>query len=1520
MENSSFTVENVETQLNTQVEGQENHSEENYRQEIEDIVRGFIIEKDILAQTHEEEINRMKRRFDLERKQLLKQLEMDKEQMIEASRITDTVANTEVSFAVSDTFASDAGRLHSFSESSADVQRSSSFQRRSNGDHDIDEVDSNLIREIAEVYLRINNGTLTGQMRPELDLEDKYEREREVLERSFQLEKRELKRKLEEDCHHRLEQERIKYEGNMAEMKTTISELQWQKREAENRLRHEKEKWEMNVERDKNDTEKRHLQLLHDTRRKLEEKHSNELEKQRERYEENISDLQTDISKLTLQLKELNENLNQEKEIIMTKFEREIKEMEQAFLEQRNSLKANFEAEFMMRIENETSLLKTVNIKLKEDLEIMEKEKKDVERRGKEERRKLEERFEEEISEMERRQSEEKRALKLKLEERYQLGLAREKGGLEETIQELSEEMTLLKQENSQMEITFAERREELLRQLDMETEDMRRKIIGEREEIRIRVENELAQKFMIEKTTKDDAFRHHERDALILKGKCDDLELKMSVLTQEREMLIRERAKLEENLRSKETRLKEMNDGRISSGAGQDLSAKLKETIREKDNELATVKFENQQHELSLSAMRREKSDLEDEIASLKRRLSNSTGQFGMKFGSNDSELASMQENVRRKDGEVSTLQREKHDLESRLSSIQRKNDELEDELATLRRKKLEVEDEISALKRDKSDSDNQVASLKRDKAELEELIANLKRKQSDLEDSMAVMKRGKVELEHEIAILKRHNSTMEIEVHRQFNDQHEKSRNVYNEHEDVSHDNVTSRVTHENIAPSATREVYYQSQDSSVFNEGVRGSDHKRDAKEWQRMVSDLTRQRNDLESAIRRLSEEKSDLEKDLSVQLEYRRKVLSQEKEGVLQDKQNDEDRWVLQRKKDDLERRIASLKEEQADLESEVSQYHREVTSLEARLSELNDESASLEQEIKALKYEKLSVVKTIENVTNEKREVGGNRKLQSGIPLRKVDKPQFDNSMAKQIADLQQERDTLNKQLVDLQTENSTKNVHFSKEYTQNDEKEISELKTIRKELERAITILRRNKTEVEAEITIVQETARQEESDLDKLRKERLDLELQITALQSQNTRLEAEGSVMKDERHRDENEVDRLRREKADLEKDVFGLQSQQRILQTDTSMGDEAWRKKTSATIGLEKNVQDIIKQLETLTSQKEVLQSETMTVQMLKDRVETEVQELRQEKTEIEIQLSRLKMEYQEQSQGHILDTAAGEVDWRFETNETLRVQEELDELQRQKQDLQSEVLRIQTLKNNEEDELQKLRQKKSEMEIYIYDLQTKIGRLEMNGQPTEQEPHELRNATDGTSLTDDHGKSEVSRLSSDLNRRGEIETLQDYRSSQSLLQTSHSFSRSYNVTSYNSETSISNSHVHTHSPQQSVSSETLATNPLRSSSFYDDCLKADNNLMSLKRERDEIESQICDMKNQLTILQTEVTGLENRKTILETTHLNYATDNLRAGSVNGHGVSVDTDLDYNITRAITGVTIQFYYPC
>ncbi|KAL9987709.1 hypothetical protein ACROYT_G002058 [Oculina patagonica] len=266
------------------------------------------------------------------------------------------------------------------------------------------------------------------------------------------------------------------------------------------------------------------------------------------------------------------------------------------------------------------------------------------------------------------------------------------------------------------------------------------------------------------------------------------------------------------------------------------------------------------------------------------------------------------------------------------------------------------------------------------------------------------------------------------------------------------------------------------------------------------------------------------------------------------------------------------------------------------------------------------------------------------------------------------------------------------------------------------------------------------------------------------------------------------------------------------------------------------------------------------------------------------------MSRLRKEYNENRLGRTLKSTAighGQEGWRFSANDTSRrAQEELEEWQKQKQDLQSEISRIQMLKNNEEDELEKLRQQKSEMEIHIYDLQSKRARFELDGQHATQQPHELRNARDRIPLTDDQRKSEAEfRFSPDYDRRGEIHTPQNYLSSQPSLQTSHPLSNSYHVTSYNSETSINNSHFHTYQPQQAVSSETLSASPLLSSSFYDDCIKVDNNV-------------------------TEVASLENRKTILETVHRDYAADDSRTGLMNGHSVGDGADADFDITRTIT----------
>ena len=231
------------------------------------------------------------------------------------------------------------------------------------------------------------------------------------------------------------------------------------------------------------------------------------------------------------------------------------------------------------------------------------------------------------------------------------------------------------------------------------------------------------------------------------------------------------------------------------------------------------------------------------------------------------------------------------------------------------------------------------------------------------------------------------------------------------------------------------------------------------------------------------------------------------------------------------------------------------------------------------------------------------------------------------------------------------------------------------------------------------------------------------------------------------------------------------------------------------------------------------------------------------------------------------------------------------------MEKVKQDLQAEIATIQTLKNQEEDELQKLRQQKSQVEIYIRDLEIKRRQLVMENQNPRPEQYDARNGRGHVHLTDDQKKS-GDRGFSEYDRIKEADTLNRCDSL--------SYNR-YQLTSYNSETSVNISNSY---HPYIDSSQVLATStPLNSPA---DTVKEDNDVISLKRERSELESQIGDMRIELTRLQTEVKGLENRKTILETIHRSRPTDELRTEQMNGYGVGTDTDVDFNVTTTTTEV--------
>ena len=224
----------------------------------------------------------------------------------------------------------------------------------------------------------------------------------------------------------------------------------------------------------------------------------------------------------------------------------------------------------------------------------------------------------------------------------------------------------------------------------------------------------------------------------------------------------------------------------------------------------------------------------------------------------------------------------------------------------------------------------------------------------------------------------------------------------------------------------------------------------------------------------------------------------------------------------------------------------------------------------------------------------------------------------------------------------------------------------------------------------------------------------------------------------------------------------------------------------------------------------------------------------------------------------------------------------------------KEGLLEEITKIQTTNNQEENELQKLRQQKLEIEAYIHQLQSERGRFEMERERYELGPREK--TRDGKYLTDDDTKSGKVVLHDGVKREE---------------------GNTYNISSYSSEATLINN-SYSYNPHLAFT-QTFETNGCGGSMSSKDSVKEDNDVISMKRERSELESQVSNLRTQLTQLKTEVTSLENRKTILETIHGSYVSESTNTGQMNGQGVGVDSDVDLEITQTITEVTSLFVTP-
>lgn len=1305
--------------------------QESYRSEIEDIVKGFILEKDLMSQGHEDEILRMRQDFEREKAHLLRHLEEERDVLRHNSRMTSVTSN-ETGY-VSGSHDSDALHLNLYG---TEMNGTSGGKRENNGLSSARYVDDNLVREIAEVYMRMNNGMITSRIRPDLDIEDKFEREREVFERKFVSEKRELKRKLEEEYNYKLEQEKSRYENQIQELKSIITDLQWQKRELESKIRNEKEKSEINFERERNEIEKRHLQLVHDMKRKLEEKHSQDIINQKYQYEENISELQADITKLTTQLQELNENLRQEKEIIMNKFEREVKEMEQTFAEQRNSIKLSLEADFALKLENETSVFKTINKKLQEDLENMEREKKEYERKQKDERRKIEEHYEEEISEMEKRHSEEKRNLKIKLEERYQQMITSEKTSLEVTVNELREEIVLLRQDNAQIEAAFDNRNTELRRQLEFERDETRKKFNDAENEIKIRLENEFNQKVMSESSGHLELVQQLDRDLGVMKARYGEIEGAMMTLRQERDMLAREREEMQrklmnmeyENDRRKETLRSQFDETEID---------RLKEMIRKKDQEIATSKLQKEQIEISMSALKREKMDLEDEVARLKRATPLTTRSEVERTPRQDidnSELVTLQQSTRRKEEELQTLKHDKFELDSRISSLQRKNDELEDELSALRRKKLEVEDEISSVKRDKADSDNHISVLRNEKMNLDETIIALKRKQVQLEDELSSLQRENMNKDHEISLLNRTIDTLkdEITILKQKLAESTNENAQVVEQSTLKGKRSTSRQRHDG-RHSARDDNYKYMEDQitkentqNVFTESHSAYDDLNDSlHSIEEDVDVLVRQKKELEQSVRQLKDNKAELE----------RNIARLEKEHCAKSPDHTQPQFSyrevddLEKKKRDLEMEVERLEGKKDALKQHISNFDRPQSSSSVKdlllnpyerdfeygdpdyLEPVNNSARQRNRRIPQRDQDKFEK----EMATNTQQTQDFNREIRE-LENKKVELENI-------IVQLQNDKDALEKKITGLQYEQESA-LSFNTDQKDNLEETLVRLKDECTDIENHISRLRREESGLEGHI----KDLKVNEQDLSKRIR---DLEIDEQRVQKDITRLKVEKNSLDNtsEKYGDgstlygyaqqgnskrfagisqvsiervrkhdnkDHELAELRKERDSLKREIAALkknmdgkngrQNQRATQQRDeansvVSFTNEMRQVEYNEVVSLKKERLEIEKTVATLQRQKTEINAEIAVVVEVKKREENELSSLRRERIELETTVTTL------QSKKTRLEAELSVI-----MDEMRRDDEEVNSLRRKKNDAENEFYDLQSKKSKLETEL------------------------------------------------------------------------------------------------------------------------------------------------------------------------------------------------------------------------------------
>ena len=1023
--------------------------------------------------------------------------------------------------------------------------------------------------------MRVNSSTLASQIRPDLDFEDRLEQQQEILQERFAEEKRHLRRSLLEEYSGKWETERRKYEESYQSLKETNLNLEYQRKESEVRIRHEREMLEMTYESRRADYERKLRKESEDRRSKSGLKYETEMQQQKVKLEGIIEKQKVDIESLTAQIAELNESLKQEKDVIVAKFESEVRDIERRLRVQMEKT----ESELVVKLQSKISLLTSVNKSLREEVDTKEKEKQELEMMMKDERERAEGNYESQIIEIEDHFEKEKQTLLVQYEEKIAVQLKMERSSLEQASKTASDEMISLKNEN------------ETLKKMAETTYEMQQRACSERDEL---VQGLIEEKGILRTQLQEAMFeQQHACDIRESQG-----DLWRSNTTNEREQAREVIGKLQDDLTCAEEKRGEL-ELRVEG-----LMTEM-ELLNKKQEEGGKAKEEKEW----LSA---EVDKLNNEID----RMYEDVKERGKKEVVLKGKLNDVEEALGRKESENTGLKMQRMESQNTINVLERQNNDLTEDLSTLRRQKVEVEQENSGLRREKSDCQGKLSVLQTTNEDLLQELQRAKQKTSQGEEEATTLKLEKLELQQEVRMMKMHKSSCQ-EASRRLNTRSESdgSGSVLTSTEESGEPGCEKEFAKQRVKKRTAleRQIHklkrtksdYEStveklkQDTAALErEAMKQIEHNKAlSEEFVSMKKDLGKDMEKLKSAKRMLEDsvaeghqqeriiqgqisllekQKKELECALEflVEEEKRTKNENENASKTLELKEERVQREIslLETNKKGLQANIEKMESDEAELRCSIEEMQKESEILGQRISEMNESARDAprkkvswvedgEMDAK-LSSEFKDVKKEIAKLRRERNElIRGINELerkQTNLDISVNAAERNQQSYEKDLAVFAQKKKELESTVFSLKAEkfeletrvgeiSATSLEHVTSAQRKEIEMLRSELEMTRENCESIRSIYEGVQNEGQSKVGIVEAEIKMAEDSLLTLKRERLELEKTISTLLREKTELESEVAMVVDAKYRGDRDTTALREERMDLDADVIRLKNQ-------------------------------------------------------------------------------------------------------------------------------------------------------------------------------------------------------------------------------------------------------------------------------------------------------------------------------------------------------------------------------------